>query len=287
MDSAWTLGGLSFTELIRRTARESWNDAVFGQGGRMAFYHFLALFPSLVVLLTITAQIPHLGREIDASLQDMSAQILPTPASGLFRQIMLEFHGRVLSATEVFGVWAGAVWAALNGTYAMVYGLNVAYEVQEHRSWYKLGITICGLATCGSIIGCTALLFILSGTRIEAHFRASTLMLHSVQWIVLIALSLLWFAVLYRFAPNLRDHKWQWSTPGAICALLLWVTALLLARLYFEHVNDYSRSYGHLNSAVMLLLWLYVANGSILIGGEMNSEIQKATNARQGDRSGC
>ena len=84
------------------------------------------------------------------------------------------------------------------------------------------------------------------------------------------------FAVLYRFGPSLRDHEWRWSTPGALCALVLWIGTTLASRAYFEHVNNYARSYGQLNGVVMLLLWLYVSNGAILIGGEMNSEIEKA-----------
>jgi membrane protein len=63
--------------------------------------------------------------------------------------------------------------------------------------------------------------------------------------------------------------------------VVLWISSTFAARLYFEHVNNYSRSYGHLNGVVMLLLWLYISNGAILIGGEMNSEIEK--NMGEGD----
>jgi membrane protein len=86
--------------------------------------------------------------------------------------------------------------------------------------------------------------------------------------------------LLYRFAPNLRRHEWRCSTPGALCALILWIAAAYAARLYFDHVDNYSRAYGHLNGVAMLLLWLYVSNGAILIGGEMNSEIEKAAGKR-------
>jgi membrane protein len=86
---------------------------------------------------------------------------------------------------------------------------------------------------------------------------------------------------LYRFAPNLRDHRWRWSTPGAWLALFVWIGGTMVVRFYFEHVNNYRRSYGPLNSVVMLLLWLYVANAAVLLGGEMNSEIEKA-GAQQG-----
>ena len=109
-----------------------------------------------------------------------------------------------------------------------------------------------------------------------------------MKWLALILSLSFSFALLYRFAPNLRNHEWRWSTPGAVCALILWLGATFAARLYFDRVDDYSRTYGHLNGVVMLLLWLYVTNGAILIGGEMNSEIEKNVRLRAGpeERSG-
>ena len=100
-----------------------------------------------------------------------------------------------------------------------------------------------------------------------------------LEWLVLLASLSVSFAVLYRFAPNLRDCAWRWSTPGAFCALVLWIGSTFAARVYFDHVN-YARSYGQLSGVVMLLLWLYVTNGAILIGGEMNSEIEKTVTGR-------
>ena len=102
----------------------------------------------------------------------------------------------------------------------------------------------------------------------------------ALEWLILIASTSCSFALLFRVAPNLPDHAWRWSTPGTLCALVLWIACTVLAHIYFDHVNDYTRSYGHLNGVVMLLLWLYASNGAILIGGEMNSEIRKAAAAR-------
>jgi membrane protein len=84
----------------------------------------------------------------------------------------------------------------------------------------------------------------------------------------------------YRFAPNLEDAKWKWSTPGSLCAVVLWVTSTLALRFYVAHITNYERIYGHLNTVVMLMLWLYFTNAAILIGGEMNSEIEKAAGKR-------
>ncbi len=284
MLNLWTLGGLSLPELLRRTARESWQDAVFGQGGRMAFYQFLAIFPSLLVLLALSARVPHLGGHVNDALQDLSSQVLPDRVSQLFQRVMDELSGRALSGMQLIAVCAGALWAALNGTWAMIYGLNKAYEVEERRSWPELALTISGLTLSLAII--SSIVFLVFCV---AHFQVppgpGAIALHILEWMALISALFTWFAVLYRFAPNLSDHEWSWSTPGALCALILWLGSTFAARVYFDHMNDYSRSYGHLNGAVMLLLWLYFTNGSILIGGEMNSEIEKSAGERGDSRS--
>ncbi len=296
MLNLWTLGGLSVRELLYRTARESWQDAVFGQGSRMAFYHFLAMFPSLLLFLAISARVPHLGDHMKHALQELSSQVLPDQAAQLLQKTIEELNQRAVSARQLLSACAGALWAALNGTWAMIYGLNRAYEVEERRPWWKLAATIVGLTLSLAVTGTVAVLLIFGGTRLQSHADPAALALRAFQWIVLTLLLSFSFALLFRFAPNLRDHEWRWSTPGALLALLFWIGSTLAVRMYFNHVNDYSRTYGHLNGVVMLLLWLYVTNGCILIGGELNSEIEKAVAASRGappdgasgrDRSGA
>ena len=288
MDELWSLGGLSLWELLWRTARETWEDSVFGQGGRMAFYQFLAIFPSILVLLAIAARVPQLGDSFRSFLRDLSGQVLPSQGARLFVAVMDELSGRAASGFHFVPVCAGALWAACNATWAMIYGLNRAYEIEERRSWRHLGLTIVGLTMSLGLTICIGLFLIFGGAEVEAHFHAGAAVFRAVEWMAMILSLSFSFALLYRFAPNLRDPEWRWSTPGTVCALVLWAGATFTARVYFDHVNDYSRSYGHLNGVVMLLIWLYVTNGAILIGGEMNSEIEKAgrPGADAGERSG-
>lgn len=271
LSDLWTLGGLSLPELLRRTMRETWKDAVFGQGSRMAFYHFLAIFPSLLVVLSLSARIPPLENHIVSSLHNLSSQILPDDAARLFQQMVDELSRRGLSGLKLLSSLAGATWAAHNGTYAMIYGLNNAYNVKEDRSWQKITLTIVGLTLCLAVIGLAAIFLLLFGLRDHPL----------LEWLLVAASLSFSFEILYRFAPNLKDREWRWSTPGALCAVLVWIGSTLFMRFYFVHVNNYSRSYGHLNGAVIFLLWLYLTNGSILIGGEMNAEIEKAAEQRK------
>jgi len=288
MVELWSLGGLSLWQLLRRTARETWQDGVFGQGGRMAFYQFLAIFPALLVLLAVAARVPHAGGSLKRLLQGLSGQVLPSQGAHLLANILNELTGRAASGFHFVAVCAGALWAGCNATWAMVYGLNRAYEVEERRPRWQLALTIGGLTLSLALTSCIALFLIFAGTDVESHFHTGAAVFLSVEWLVVLLSLCFSFALLYRFAPNLRDHEWRWSTPGAVCALILWLGATFAARLYFDRVDDYSRAYGQLNGVVMLLLWLYVTNGAILIGGEMNSEIQKAARRPAGptERSG-
>lgn len=293
MANLWTLGGLSVRELLRRTWSETWRDAVFGQAGRMAFYHFLAIFPSLLIFLEIVAAMPSVSPELKNAIVDLSREFLPQQASLLVQQMLGEMNRHMTMGIPFLSACAGALWAALNGTWALVYGLNTAYEVEERRPWWKLGITISGLALTLALAGTTALVLLFTAARVEQRIlhRSFSLRagiaLRSLEWVIVIVLLMFCFAVVYRFAPNLRDHEWKWSTPGALCALILWIGSTVWLRLYFQHINDYRRTYGHLNSIVMLMFWLYFTNAAILIGGEMNSEIEKAADRDgTGRRSG-
>jgi membrane protein len=200
-----TLGGLSLPELLRRTIRESWEDEVFGQGGRMAFYHFLAIFPSIVVCLAFSASIPQIADQTKDALQDLSRQLLPSEVSRFMGSVLVDLSRRSLAGMKLVIVCVGALWAALNGTWAMIWGLNCAYEVQEHRSWSNLAATICGLTCCLAFVSSLTVFVFFSGSRFQNEFRLGV---RALEWLVLaIALSLA-FAGLYRFGPSVRDASW-------------------------------------------------------------------------------
>lgn len=245
----------------------------------MAFYQFLALFPCLLIFLAVTSRIPQFGAQIGRTVGDLGGQVLPAQVAQIVWAMMADLSHHVLSGTGWISACAGALWPACNSTWAMIYGLNRAYEVQEHRSRWQLTATIFLLSFVTGTMAAAAVFITVGGLYLETYFHGGVIAFHTFEWLILAITVLLFLAVLYRFAPDVPRNQWRWSTPGALCALIIWLASVFAARYYFEHVNDYSRSYGYLNGVVILLLWLYVGNGAILIGGEMNSEIEKA--ARQ------
>lgn len=270
-------------EIVRRTIRESWKDEVFGQAGRMAFYHFLAVFPILFASLALLIRAPHVRESLEHAVRDVSNQVLPGRLLEMLQGIVQEQNQRAHARFPLLTVGVGVLWASFNATWAMIYGLNNAYETKEDRPLKELALTIAGLSLSLALTAAVTVFLIFSVRYLHESFGIGAVPLHLLEWAVLIVTLSFSFGILYRFGPNLRDRKWQWSTPGAVCALLVWIAATFGARIYFDHFNDYSRSYGHLNGVAMLLLWLYITNGAILIGGEMNSEIEKATKGKAED----
>jgi membrane protein len=259
----------------------------------MAFYHFLAIFPALLLFLITASRPPHVGLEAKDAILDFFRQVLPADSSSLFRDMLNELSQRAVSGTPILPAFLGCVWAACNGTWALMYGLNTAYEVQERRRWWKLSLTIVGLTIALAIMGASAVFLMMFGANLLSRFSRQQLTwlpgldaFRVFEWAIIVTVLMFSLALIYRFAPNLRDHKWRWSTPGALFAVCVWAASTIVMRFYFEHLSDYRQTYGHLNQVVMLLLWLYVSNGAILIGGEMNSEIEKA-GAQEGEGAGA
>jgi membrane protein len=246
----------------------------------MAFYHFLAIFPALLMLHIAAEHIPGLSTEVQQSFAEAAGKILPRDLVETIRSGARDFNKVQLPGWRFLTIVAGVLWAGCNGTWAMIYGLNTAYEVRESRRPRQLAITIVGLTIALVLITTFALGVVAASASLHSRMHAAV-PLDLIEWVVLIAVLLFWFSVLYRFAPSLRNRRWQWSTPGALLAAALWVGATLAARFYFERIDNYHVSFGRLSGVAMLLLWLYVTNGAILIGGEMNSEIEKAADKRR------
>jgi membrane protein len=282
MAHLWNPPGLSCWALAKRTCRKSWDDEVFGQAARLAFYYFLSLFPVLLLLLILFDRLAGTGSNLRDTLLGAFQQILPREASALIAKTVAELNAGAVIGAGAVAAGLGSAWGALNGTWAMMTGLNKAYEVKEERPWWKVLSIAFGLTIALGTVGLVALWAMLYGSRagkiIDQDFDIHTYSpfpWRIIQWPVTAILLLFSFALLYRFGPNLKDRRWRWSIPGAAIAATLWVASALLFRVYENHFSS-QRIYGGLNAVVSLLLWLYFTGAAIFIGGEANSEIEKA-----------
>lgn len=279
--SMWDLGGLSVRELLQRTIRESWEDEVFGQAGRLAFYYFIALFPMLLLLLMPLAMLARTGAAMRDLLSGSFQRFLPQSAAllvtGAIRDLDTDAHtgGALLIVTALSAIWAGT-----NASWAMIVGLNTAYETKEDRDWSQIIKAAAALAL--------AVFAVVFAGLLAAHYVGATLergaparvLIHITEWGAISGILLISFALFYRFGPNLRKRRWQWSTPGAVFGAMLWIGATLLFREWFDRFSSYPRIYGRAAAAAMLLMWMYMTSATVLLGAELNSEIEKASEGR-------
>ncbi|HYE64139.1 MAG TPA: YihY/virulence factor BrkB family protein [Pyrinomonadaceae bacterium] len=282
MNSLWQLGGLTWKELGRRVWHETNEDDVFGRAAQLSYYFLLALFPLLFFLITLLGYFAEAGSEMRDELLAYIGQVMPQSASELVYRTISEVTEGKSGGKLSFGILA-ALWAASNGMGAISQTLNIAYSVKETRPWWKVRLITIGLTVAISVLIISALTLVLYGGRIAdavaGVYGLGTvfkLMWNILQWPLVLAFVILTFNLIYYFAPDLRDQDWRWVTPGALIAMVLWLLVSFGFRTYLQFFNSYSATYGSLGALIILMLWFYLSGAAILIGGEVNSEIENA-----------
>ena len=282
MASLWKLGGLGWKALGKRVWAEIEKDEVFGRAAQLAYYFLLALFPLLLFLTSVIGLVMGTDTGLRESLFNYLGKVLPSSASQLVSTTVFEVTSASGGGKIVFGILA-ALWAASNGMGAITQSLNIAYDVEETRPWWKQRLTAVALTVALAVLILSALLLVLYGGRIADYVAGNyglgemfTIGWKILQWPIVLAFVLTAFALIYYFAPDVRDQKWIWVTPGAVLGVGLWLLVSFSFRLYLHFFDSYSKTYGALGAVIVLMLWLYLTGAAILIGGEVNSEIEHA-----------
>lgn len=288
MASLWKLGGLGWRELAKRVWSEVQKDNVFGRAAELSYYFLLALFPFLIFLTSVIGLVLGSGTGTRHAFFEYLARIMPPSAFQLIDNTMYEVSESSGGGKLSFGILA-ALWAASNGLGAVTESLNTAYDLKESRPWWKQRLTAIGLTVALSILIIGALILVVAGGRIAewlaAHYGFGPVFpigWKIIQWPVVLACMTFAFALIYYLAPDFREQAWQWLTPGAVIGVVLWLLVSLGFRIYLHFFNSYSATYGSLGAVIVLMLWLYLTGAAVLIGGEVNSEIENAA-AKQGD----
>ena len=287
MAAFWTSRKGNWQRLARRVWADIGKDKIFGRAAQLAYYFLLALFPLLLFLTSLIGVIIGSGTGLRHSLFNYLGKVLPGSASQLVSTTMFEVSSASGGGKISFGILA-ALWAASNGMGAISDSLNVAYHVEESRPWWKQRLTAVSLTIVLAVLIISALVLVLYGGKIADGLAASygfgavfTVGWKMLQWPIVLVFLLLGFELIYYWAPDLGDQDWKWVTPGSVAALTLWLLVSLGFRLYLHFFDSYSKTYGSMGAVIVLMLWFYFTGASILIGGEINSDLEDAA-ARQG-----
>jgi len=282
----WTLSGLSWKQMTARVWSEIQRDDVFGNAAKLAYYFLLALFPLLILLTSVIGLLLGPGTGLRHALFNYLSQVMPSSAFELIDKTMSEVSSASGAGKISFGL-AAALWAAASGVGAMMDSLNAAYDSTERRSWWKQRLVALFLTIALAVLIIGAVIVIFGGSKIAEHLGASygfsdafVVTWKILQWPIALGFMLLAFALIYYLAPDLRRHKWEWVTPGSAIGVVLWLLVSFAFKGYLHFFDSYSKTYGSLGAVIVLMLWLYLTGAAVLVGGEINAEIENVAAER-------
>jgi membrane protein len=289
LHSLWNLQGIPIRVIAKHTWRSLLDDNLVGRSAELGFYFIFALFPSLLTATSLLGLAAKSASKIYYSLLGYLSIVIPPDAMhmvlGTFSQITASATSGKLTFDFVFAIWSASV-----GFSAIQDSLNVAYKVKETRSYVGARMSAIGATMLLSALVTLMLASLLGADffarmahlRIDHRFLADifALTVRGLGWILALVLLSLFFAVIYYFAPDVKKSHWHWFTPGAAIGIVGWILASLGLRAYVHVFGDYTVAYGSLGAVIILLTWFYLSGLMLLLGAEINSEIEAAAAAR-------
>lgn len=275
-----TLSGLGvrgWRTIVVRIYREIRQDRILAVAGGVTFYSLLAVFPAIASLVSfygLFADSMTIGEHLGAL-----TGLLPAGAL----ELVIDQVKHVVSQKEselgfkaVLGILI-SIWSANAGMKAMFDALNVAYEEEETRSFFILNVQTLACTLLGIFTMLLAVAIVVV-TPIVMEFIGLTAMVETLvailRWPLIVMIVLLSLAVLYRYGPSRHVPRWRWVTWGSAFATLAWLGMSLLFSWYVSNFASYNKTYGSLGAAVGFMMWIWLSAVVVLIGGELNAEIE-------------
>jgi len=271
---------LSWRELLNRMAGEVMADNCLGLAAQLAYYFFLAIFPALLFITAIISFIPVAGL-LDA-ITAMLARVAPGEVLSIVQDQILKIAHEKNGGLLTIGM-LGTIWSTSSGVTAIIDTLNQAYDIQESRPWWKVRLLAIGLTLGLALFIVISFALVLVGPTLAEKVAV---WLHMgpafewtwkiVQWPVVFGLVAFAIAMIYYYAPD-AEQEWIWITPGSVLATVLWLLISLGFKFYVVHFTSYNATYGAIGGVIVLMLWFYVSALAVLIGAELNAEIEHAS----------
>nr|WP_299682194.1 YihY/virulence factor BrkB family protein [uncultured Roseobacter sp.] len=274
------LPALGWKDIAFRVKDEIAADRVGLIAAGVAFYGLLALFPAITAVMAISGLLVEPSQIVD-QLESLSG-LMPEEVISIVTAQATEVAGSReggLGLAAIFGVLI-ALYSASKGMASLIEGINVAYDEEEERGFIRLklvtfaltlflmiGLLVALLAT----LGMPAVLAVLDFGAVFEFLMTAGL------WVGLFLLTVFGLSVLYRYAPSRDEPEWKWASPGAIVACLIWVIASAGFAFYVGNFGSYNESFGTLAGVIVLLMWFWISAFIILLGAELNAEMEAQT----------
>jgi membrane protein len=279
-DEPTDLGGRGWWAALKRTFKEFREDNLTDWAAALTYYSVLAIFPALIVLVSILGLV---GESATQPLIDNLGAVAPGPAKEIFTNAIENLQGDRGAAGVLFIIGIlGALWSASGYVAAFMRASNSIYDMPEGRPIWKtlpvrvvltlillflLAITTLAVVLTGGIAERVGDVIGLGGTAVDAWNIA--------KWPVLLIVVSFMFALLYWAAPNVKQPGFRWVSPGGIVAVVGWLIASAAFAFYVGNFGSYNKTYGALGGVIVFLVWLWISNIVILLGAEFNAELER------------
>lgn len=263
--------------LLKCTYNSSLRHHQLNNAAALSFFFLLSLSPLLIFLVSLMALLP--VHNLDSHILEAVSQIVPVDAMKVVARLLVsvfESNRRLLSLGII-----GAIWTGSTGFYAMILALNSAYLAKEDRPLWKRQLVAIGLTIVVGAMLIASLFLLLLGTRIGSWLAALLGMDSAlaatwpyIRWLVVVGFTSLSVEMLYLLAPNVKQQRFMAQLPGVAVAVVLWLGSSFGLGLYLRSFAEFTAIYGTLGAMIALMLWFYFSSLAILIGAEVNAQIQ-------------
>ena len=279
-DEPTDLGRRGWWAALKRTVREFKEDNLTDWAAALTYYAVLAIFPALIVLVSILGLV---GESATQPLIDNLGAVAPGPAKDIFTSAIENLQGDQGAAGVLFVVGLlGALWSASGYVAAFMRASNAIYDMPEGRPVWKtlpvrVGLTVVLLV----LLALSTIAVVLTGTLAEkvgdviGLGSTAVTVWNIAKWPVLLLVVSFMFALLYWAAPNVKQPGFRWVSPGGIVAVIGWLIASGAFAFYVASFGSYNKTYGALGGVVVFLVWLWISNIVILLGAEFNAELER------------
>ena len=277
----------AWLDVLKRTLQEFKRDNLTDLAAALTYYGVLAIFPMIIIVVSLLGLIGHSATQ---PLIDNLGKVAPGPA----KQIITSAIHNVQSGKGTAGLLfvlglAVALWSASGYIAAFMRASNVVWDIDEGRPIWKttsirLAVTL--MTVCLLTLSAVAVLFT-GGLAAQAGkllgvASSAVTVFEIVKWPIMLLIIAVILAILYYAGPNVRQPGIRWISPGSILAVLLWVIASAAFALYVANFASYNKTYGALGGIVVFLIWLWITNVVILLGAELNAELERGRQIQAG-----
>jgi membrane protein len=275
--------------VLKRTVAEFREDNLTDWAAALTYYAVLAVFPALIVLVSILGLV---GESATQPLIDNLGTVAPGPAKEIFTSAIENLQGDQGAAGFLFVIGLlGALWSASGYVAAFMRASNAIYDMEEGRPiWKTLPVRVSLTLVLLTLLAISTIAVVLTGglaSRVGDLVGLGSTAVdvwNIAKWPVLLVVVSFMFALLYWAAPNVKHPGFRWISPGGVLAVIGWLIASGAFALYVSNFGSYNKTYGALGGVVVFLVWLWISNIMILLGAEFNAELERERAIEDGMR---